>query len=64
MCWSRALLEKGKKINKVEVNIKTDHVTYGMSRDFNPEGHDITIHIDKNIMVFHKNHDDIVLKNC
>ena len=27
----------------MEVNIKTCHVTYGMSHDFNPEGHDITL---------------------
>ena len=32
-----------KKVNKVEVNIKTRHVTYGMSYDFNSKGHDIII---------------------
>ena len=38
MWWSRALLGK---IN-VDVNIKTRNVTL-LSRNFNPEGHDITI---------------------
>ena len=45
MCWSRALLKKGKKVNKVEVKIKTHHVTYIVSRDFNLEGHTITIYL-------------------
>ena len=43
MRWSRALLKKSKKINKVEINIKTCHITYIVSRDFNPEGHNIAI---------------------
>ena len=30
------------KVNKMEVNIKTRHVTCGVSHDFNPEGHGIS----------------------
>ena len=43
MWWNRALLEKDKKVNKVEVNIRTYHITYVVSRDFNPENHNIII---------------------
>ena len=32
-----------RKVNKVKVNIKTRHVTYNVSRDFNPKDHDMTI---------------------
>ena len=39
MWWSRALLGK---VN-VEVNINTCHLTW-LSRDFNPEGHNITVY--------------------
>ena len=39
MWWSRVLL---KKVDKVEVNIKTCHVTCGILHDFNPKVH-ITI---------------------
>ena len=41
MCWSRALLKKINKVNIVDVNIKTCHATYSISRDFNPESHNI-----------------------
>ena len=37
------MLKKVNKVNNVEVNIKTCHITYGMPRDFNLEGHNITI---------------------
>ena len=36
MWWSKALL---KKIDKMEVNIKTCYVNFSISHDFNPEGH-------------------------
>ena len=43
MWLSRTLLKKGRKINKVEVNIKTYHVIYIVLRDFNPKGYNITL---------------------
>ena len=43
MWCSRTLLKKDKKVNKIEVNIKTYHINYVVSRDFNPEDHNITI---------------------
>ena len=43
MWWSKVLLKKINKVNNIEVNIKTHHVTYDLSRNFNPEGHNITI---------------------
>ena len=43
MWWNRALLNKINKINNVKINIKTHHVIYGVSRDFNLEDHNITL---------------------
>ena len=44
LIWlSKVLLKKVNKINNVEVNIMTSHVTYGVLRDFNSEGHNIII---------------------
>ena len=43
MWWSKALLKKANKVNNVKLNIKTYHVTYDVSRNFNPKGHNITI---------------------
>ena len=43
MWWSRALLKKVNKVNNVEVNIKSNHITYSMSCDFNFKGYNITI---------------------
>ena len=42
----------------MKVNIKTYHVTYGMLRDFNPEGHNITKYYYKN-----KNNNKKIIKN-
>ena len=46
----QSLLKKGKKINKVEVNIKIYHVTYVVLCDFNFEGHNIIIKLLNNIL--------------
>ena len=41
-----------KKINKMEVNIKTCHVTYDISRDLNPEDLDIGgLHVEEGLKV-------------
>ena len=47
MWWSGALLKKVNKVNNLEVNIKTCHVIYGVSRNFNPKSHNITKIIKK-----------------
>ena len=40
------------KVNKVEVNIKTCHVTYSMSRDLHPDDLSISgLHIEQSLKV-------------
>ena len=39
------MLKNVNKVNKVELNIKTSYVTYGLSCDFNPEDHNITLQL-------------------
>ena len=52
MWWSRALLKKINKVNNIEVNIKTRHFTYSLSRDFNPEVHNIILIYLKIMLIY------------
>ena len=49
MWWSRTLV---KKIDKIEVNIKTYHIICGILRDFNLKNHGIRrLHMEQSLKV-------------